>query len=55
MTKEERRAKKTELRDAVRADFNKRFPRLRGTRLTAMVKQKADMLLAEEIRNQEVA
>lgn len=55
MTKEERRTKKAELRDAVRADYNKRFPRLRGTRLTAMVNQKADMQLAEFVRQKDTA
>jgi hypothetical protein len=52
MTKEERRIKKAELRDAVRADYNKRFPRLRGPRLVAMVKLKADMQLAEFVQKE---
>jgi hypothetical protein len=47
MTKEERRAKKLELRAEVKADYNKRFPRLTGKRLARMVKVKADMQMAE--------
>lgn len=55
MTKEERKAKKTELRDAVRVDFNARFPRLKGSRLEGLVNKKADVQLAEFVRRKAIA
>jgi len=45
-----RAEKKAAFRAEVRADFQKRFPRLKDPRLTFLVRQKADMLLAEAER-----
>jgi hypothetical protein len=51
MTKQERQEKKTALRAEFKADFQSRFPRLKGKRLNNLVKTKADMALAEFERN----
>lgn len=50
MTKQERRDTKLALRAEIKADYNKRFPRLNGKRLNFLVNQAAEILFSQGVR-----